>query len=57
MEHDEAIEVIRAVERRCMGLMPLEARTRVVAFLQTGDLDSARALNRAARSACCTASR
>jgi hypothetical protein len=49
---DQAIEVIRAIKRRCLGTIPGEARERVIELLQAGDDESAKRLNRAARSGC-----
>jgi hypothetical protein len=49
---DQAIEVIRSIERRCLGTIPGEARERVIELLQAGDDENARRLNRAARAGC-----
>jgi hypothetical protein len=49
---DQAIRAIRAIERRCLGTIPGEARERVTELLKIGDEEQARRLNRAARAGC-----
>lgn len=50
--HDQAIEMIRAIDRRCLGKLPGEARERINQFLMAGESDQARRMNQAARVEC-----
>lgn len=52
MNRDQAVEMIRAVERRCRGCLPAEAREAVVRMMADGRVAEARALDANLRSGC-----